>query len=63
MTHQYYVNMRKNPKKWKRFIAQVPLRRLGEAKDVAYAALYLASDEAKWVTGIDLIVDGGLVAG
>jgi NAD(P)-dependent dehydrogenase (short-subunit alcohol dehydrogenase family) len=40
--------------------ASVPLgHRMGTAWDVAYAALYLASDEAKFVTGVLLIVDGG----
>jgi NAD(P)-dependent dehydrogenase (short-subunit alcohol dehydrogenase family) len=63
LTHEYYVNMRRDPKAWKRFIGQVPLNRLGDSMDVAYAALFLASDESRWVTGIDLIVDGGLVAG
>jgi NAD(P)-dependent dehydrogenase (short-subunit alcohol dehydrogenase family) len=41
---------------------QVPMGRMGDAWDVAYAALYLASDEAKHVTGTELIVDGGLSA-
>ena len=41
----------------------VPLNTMGEAIDVAYAALYLASDESKYVTGIELNVDGGLLAG
>jgi 3-oxoacyl-[acyl-carrier protein] reductase len=40
---------------------KTPLRRLGEAKDVAYAYLYLASDEANFVNGAVLCVDGGLV--
>ncbi len=40
---------------------KTPLRRLGETKDVAYAYLYLASDEAKFVTGAVLCVDGGLI--
>jgi NAD(P)-dependent dehydrogenase (short-subunit alcohol dehydrogenase family) len=40
--------------------AAVPMGRMGEAWDVAYAALYLASDEARYVTGIVLPVDGGL---
>jgi len=40
--------------------ARVPLRkRMGTAWDVAYAALFLASDEANFITGISLVVDGG----
>ena len=38
------------------------LKRLGEPEDVANCALFLASDESKWVTGIDLLVDGGACA-
>ncbi|AEE87590.1 Short-chain dehydrogenase/reductase SDR [Francisella cf. novicida Fx1] len=41
----------------------IPLKVMGEAKDVAYAALYLVSDESKYVTGIELNVDGGILAG
>ena len=40
---------------------KTPLRRLGEAKDVAFAYLYLASDEADFVNGAVLCVDGGLI--
>ncbi len=40
-----------------------PLGFLGEPDDVAYAAVYLASDEARWITGVALPVDGGLGAG
>ena len=43
--------------------ADIPLGRMGEAKDVAYAALYLASSESKYVTGIELNIDGGILAG
>lgn len=41
----------------------VPLQVMGEPMDVAYAALYLASGESKYVTGIELNVDGGILAG
>ena len=41
---------------------RVPLGRRGDAWDVAYAAVYLASDEAKYVTGTEILVDGGLMA-
>ena len=40
----------------------VPMQTEGTAWDVAHAAVYLASDESRWVTGICLPVDGGLVA-
>jgi len=40
--------------------AMVPLGRMGDAWDVAYASLFLASDEAKYITGTLLVVDGGL---
>lgn len=47
----------------KEISAGVPLGIMGEAEDVAYAALYLASNESKYVTGIELNIDGGILAG
>jgi NAD(P)-dependent dehydrogenase (short-subunit alcohol dehydrogenase family) len=40
----------------------IPLGRIGEPEDVAAAVAYLASDDAKFVTGSELVVDGGLLA-
>src|SRR6266403_234906 len=45
---------------WRARDAQVPMGHMGEAWDVANAALFLASDESRYVTGIELVVDGGL---
>ena len=42
--------------------SQVPLGKVGEPDDIAYAVLYLASDESKLVTGAELKVDGGISA-
>jgi 3(or 17)beta-hydroxysteroid dehydrogenase len=41
----------------------IPMGHFGEPMDVAYGALYLASDESKYVTGIELTIDGGILAG
>lgn len=43
-------------------MAQTPIGRLGEPEDIAWAALYLASDESDFVTGHTLVVDGGWIA-
>jgi NAD(P)-dependent dehydrogenase (short-subunit alcohol dehydrogenase family) len=50
-------------KKLQEIVAKYPLGRLGTPVDVAHAAVYLASDESQWVTGIALPVDGGYIAG
>lgn len=42
--------------------AQVPMGHMGDAWDVAHAALFLASDEARYVTGTEIVVDGGITA-
>jgi len=43
-------------------LRRIPLGRFGEAKDIIYMALYLASDESSWTTGAWLVVDGGITS-
>ena len=50
------------PEKRAASIARVPLGRLGTVEDVAYGALFLASDESSFMTGSELVVDGGVTA-
>jgi len=45
-----------------RFKAMVPMGRIGKPEEIASAAVFLASDESSYITGIDLPVDGGIVA-
>ena len=42
--------------------ARVPLKRIGTVMDVAYGALFLASDESSYMTGAELVIDGGVTA-
>jgi NAD(P)-dependent dehydrogenase (short-subunit alcohol dehydrogenase family) len=41
---------------------EIPIKRLGSARDIANAALFLASDESAWMTGAEMVVDGGFIA-
>lgn len=43
-------------------IERTPLKSLGQCSDIASATLFLASDEAKWITGTLMVVDGGFIA-
>ena len=43
-------------------LGRVPLGRVGTVEDIAYGVLYLASDESSFVTGSELVIDGGLTA-
>ena len=45
-----------------RYLRELPLGRLGQPSDIARAVLFLASDEADWITGQLHVVDGGLMA-
>jgi NAD(P)-dependent dehydrogenase (short-subunit alcohol dehydrogenase family) len=62
-TPAWEERMRQDPEVLERVAAWYPLGRVGEPEDVANAALFLASNEAAWITGVALPVDGGLLAG
>jgi NAD(P)-dependent dehydrogenase (short-subunit alcohol dehydrogenase family) len=53
---------RADPATYERMVARIPLGRYGEADEVAYGVLYLASDESAFVTGSELVIDGGWTA-
>ncbi len=48
--------------KKQRRLVHIPMGRFGQAKEIAYGALYLASDESSFVTGTEFMVDGGITA-
>lgn len=52
----------KQPDYLEKIAATIPLRHIGKPEDIANAALFLASDEAAYITGTDILVDGGLKA-
>jgi NAD(P)-dependent dehydrogenase (short-subunit alcohol dehydrogenase family) len=54
-----YLN---TPEKKQRRLVHIPMGRFGEAKEMAYAVLYLASDESSFMTGTEFMVDGGITA-
>lgn len=58
-----YLNSLPNPEEAKKAVdALHPLGHMGEVMDIAYGILYLASDESKFVTGSELVIDGGYTA-
>ncbi len=57
-----FMGVPDTPQNRQKFVATIPLGRMSRASDIAAAALFLASDEAVFITGIDLPVDGGRTA-
>jgi len=52
----------RNEEHWKERLRRLPMGRVGTVDEVAYGVLYLASDEASYVTGSELVIDGGTTA-
>jgi NAD(P)-dependent dehydrogenase (short-subunit alcohol dehydrogenase family) len=52
-----------DPERRERILSRTPLRRLGEPEDIGWAAVYLCSPQAKFITGQELVVDGGASIG
>ncbi|HYB40189.1 MAG TPA: glucose 1-dehydrogenase [Candidatus Methylomirabilis sp.] len=53
---------RSDPERYRFMVSRIPLGRYGEPEEVAYGVLYLASDESSFVTGSELVIDGGWTA-
>src|SRR5436190_701279 len=53
---------RRDPEVYRLTVSRIPLGRYGQPEDVAYGVLYLASDESSYVTGSELVIDGGWTA-
>jgi cyclopentanol dehydrogenase len=56
------ADMRQDPDAFRDMLRRIPMGRYGKPEEVAYAVLYLASDESSFVTGSELVVDGGWTA-
>ncbi len=50
-----------NPKQWQKETSIIPMQRAGGADEIAATALYLASEQASYITGVNIDVDGGLI--
>lgn len=57
-----FVGEKQRERKLRKLSREIPLHRLGKPIDIAYAALYLASDESSFVTGSVFVIDGGSTA-
>jgi NAD(P)-dependent dehydrogenase (short-subunit alcohol dehydrogenase family) len=54
--------LRSNPQQREDLIRRIPLGRIGTPEDVAYGVLFLASEESSFMTGSELVIDGGYTA-
>jgi NAD(P)-dependent dehydrogenase (short-subunit alcohol dehydrogenase family) len=62
MTYLFECIKEAEPEAFRKLEAGMPMGRMGKVKEIAQAALFLASDKASYITGTTLIIDGGLTA-
>jgi NAD(P)-dependent dehydrogenase (short-subunit alcohol dehydrogenase family) len=55
-------DMLASPEAWQQRLRRLPMQRAGKPEDIAYGVIYLASDESSFVTGAELVIDGGTTA-
>ena len=53
---------RQDPAVYAEMLSRIPMGRFGEPEEIAKGVLYLASDESAWITGSELVLDGGWTA-
>ena len=53
---------RSDPELLAQSLSRIPLGKIGDAEDIALGVLYLASDESSFITGSELVIDGGFSA-
>ena len=61
-TNMHARQRERTPELVDRLVAAIPMRRIGDPREIADAALFLASDESRFVTGSEVVIDGGVSA-
>jgi 3alpha(or 20beta)-hydroxysteroid dehydrogenase len=61
-TDMHVRQRERTPELVDRLVAQIPMRRIGSPEEVAHAAVFLATDESHFVTGSEIVIDGGVSA-
>ena len=62
LTNMQKVALQDNPEQYDIITAAIPMGKMGEALDIANCVLFLASEEARYITGAEFVVDGGMTA-